>query len=146
MDQASNRYSGKLLFFGMLLFTDGLVTGALVPFFLNSRMGLSAHLAGVQNGLVLLVVGLMWKQLSLSAVWLRVTYYLNLFSMYVIWISLVLAAAWGTSRSTPIAGEGFESSAMKEAVVQISITSGSVAALIAAILMLVGLFSKLREA
>ncbi len=44
----------KLLIGGMILFILGLLTGVAVPGFTNPRMGLAAHLAGVQNPLVLL--------------------------------------------------------------------------------------------
>lgn len=46
-----------LLVNGMLLFILGLLNGLVIPFFKNKRMGLSAHLAGVQNGMVLLLFG-----------------------------------------------------------------------------------------
>ncbi len=61
----------RLCRYGALLFLLGLVNGALVQSFTNPRMGLSAHLAGVQNGLVLMVFGLLWSQLALSARLLR---------------------------------------------------------------------------
>ena len=45
----------------------GLVSGFAVPAFRNPRMGLSAHLEGLMNGIYLGVLGLAWHRFSLSA-------------------------------------------------------------------------------
>ena len=90
-------------------------------------MGLSAHLAGVQNGMVLLIFGLMWHHLKVGEVWRKLARWLSIFSMYAIWFGLLLAAVWGTSKSTPIAGAGYEGSETQELVVSALIQVGSVA-------------------
>ena len=41
----------RLMWHGMLLFLLGLITGLLEQRFTNVRMGLSAHLEGVMNGI-----------------------------------------------------------------------------------------------
>ena len=110
---------------GALLFFLGLVTGGLVSTLANSRMGLSAHLAGVQNGMVLLIFGLVWKRLSLSPRAIRAAELSSIFSMYAIWGALLLAAMFGTSRVTPIAGAGFEGAAWQEGLVAVLLYSGS---------------------
>ena len=51
--------SHYLLINGMLLFILGLLNGLVIPFFKNKRMGLAAHLAGVQSGMVLLLFELL---------------------------------------------------------------------------------------
>lgn len=48
----------RLLQAGILLFLLGLLTGFLVPFTANPRMGLSSHLEGVMNGMFLVGLGL----------------------------------------------------------------------------------------
>jgi len=129
----------KLLLHGMILFLLGLITGGLIGFFENPRMGLSAHLAGVQNALVLLIFGLMWKHLSFAKNHETVCYYLSLYSMYSIWIALCLAGIWGTSRSTPIAGKGFIGSHYQELIVDVLLYSGSLAILVASIQIIISL-------
>ena len=47
----------RLMWHGMLLFLLGLITGLLEQRFTNVRMGLSAHLEGVMNGILLLALG-----------------------------------------------------------------------------------------
>lgn len=69
----------QLLIFGALLFLFGLLNGAVIPSFTNPRMGLSAHLAGVQNGMVLLLFGLLWPYLTLSNSTLSATHGLSLY-------------------------------------------------------------------
>jgi hydroxylaminobenzene mutase len=127
---------------GALLFLLGLVNGGVVSMLTNSRMGLSAHLAGVQNGMVLLIFGMVWQHLNLSARATRVAELSSIFSMYAIWVALLLAAAFGTSRVTPIAGAGFEGSAWQEGLVAVLIYTGSVGILVAAGLVFWGLRSK----
>jgi hydroxylaminobenzene mutase len=131
---------------GALLFVLGLVNGGLVSVLTNSRMGLSAHLAGVQNGMVLLIFGLVWQRLSLSRRALRVAEQSSIFSLYAIWGALLLAAVFGTSRATPIAGAGFEGALWQEVLVAVLLYAGSAGIIVGAGLVFWGLRSNAREA
>lgn len=134
-----NEATRRLCWHGMLLFLLGLVTGAAIPLFENSRMGLSAHLAGVQNGMVLVLLGFLWSRLSLGAGAARAAFGLGIVSMYGIWLALLLAAAFGTSRATPIAGAGYEGAAWQEWLVTGLLYAGSGAIIAAVLLVLRGL-------
>jgi hydroxylaminobenzene mutase len=136
-----DKMAERLLFHGTLLFLLGLINGALIPLFLNKRMGLSAHLAGVQNGLTLIAFGLIWPHATVP--FAGIAFWSALISMYGIWFGLVLAAIWGTSMSTPIAGKGFSAAPWKETLVTVIIQSTSVAAIAATSLLLVGLYKNL---
>jgi hydroxylaminobenzene mutase len=103
---------------GFLLFTLALLTGLAVPAFLNQRMGVTAHLTAVLNALVLIGLGLVWGLLAMRPVQARLTRAAFLYSAYVGWMTSCLAAAWGTSRLTPLSGAGFSASPWKEGVVQ----------------------------
>jgi len=131
----------RMCWFGVLLILLGLATGAFIPMFDNARQGLSAHTAGVQNGIVLTVLGLLWRHLRLAARLERVAAVASVFSLYAIWIALVLAAAFGTSRSTPIAGAGagHQDEAWQEALVSTLFGAGSVALIVAILGVLWGL-------
>lgn len=129
----------RLCWHGVFLFLLGLLNGALVPAFTNPRLGLSAHLAGVQNGMVLLLLGLLWPKLKLKPVWDAFAALAAIVSMYLIWLALALGAAFGTSRATPIAGAGFEGTAWQEAVVSSLLYLGSVGAIAAVAVVLFGL-------
>ena len=96
----------RLIWHGVLLFVLGLLTGAIVSLVTTPRLGLSAHLGGVMDGMFLILLGLIWTDLKLSAPLATATFWLQLYAAYAGWVPLVLAAVFGTSRSTPIAGAG----------------------------------------
>jgi hydroxylaminobenzene mutase len=120
------------------MFFLGLVVGAAVPAFANARMGLSVHLAGVQTGMALAILGLVWRHVSLSPGAERFAAIGNIAAAWMIFAALTLAAAFGTSRSTPIAGAGHQGAAWQEAVVTGLLLPGSALMLFAWATVLVG--------
>lgn len=134
-----------LLTAGALLFLIGLLSGVAVQLVQNPRMGLSAHLAGVQNALFLLVVGAAWDHVRLSPLGARSAVWLGVGSMYGFWFALQLAAIWGTSRATPIAGAGFEGAAWQETFVDSLLRASSGAAIVAAAIVLLGFWRGRHE-
>ena len=104
---------------GFALFTLALLTGFAVPAFLNHRMAVAAHLTGVVNALLLIALGLAWGLLAMSPVQARLTRNVFLFGTYANWATSCLAAAWGTSRLTPLSGAGYSAAPWKESVVQV---------------------------
>jgi len=132
----------RLVWHGIFLVLLGMLTGAVIPLVTNTRMGLSAHLAGVQNGMLLVLLGLVWPEVRLSERIANTTFWLLLYSMYMIWVATLLGAMWGTSRSTPIAGAGHSGAAWQEVLVFFGLGSGSVAILVAIALTLYGLGSR----
>jgi hydroxylaminobenzene mutase len=129
----------RLCLHGAILFFLGLCNGVIIPLLTNARMGLSSHLAGVQNGMVLLIFGLVWRHLRLSPARLRLAGWSAILSMYAIWAALLLAAVFGTSGATPIAGAGYTGTAAQEATVTALLYAGSGGILLAAFLVIVGL-------
>lgn len=135
-------YTRQLIFAGVLLFFFGLLNGMAIPSFVNPRLGLSAHLSALQHGLVLIVFGLIWNRLQLSDKGLTWCYRLSVYSMYGIWIGLVLGAAWGTISGTPMAGAGFGTTPEKEGIVNFLLNTGAGAIVIATVQVLYGLVKK----
>ena len=129
----------QLLIYGTVLFLVSLLIGFAMPVLANPRMGVSAHVAGLQSGMILWVMGLMWQRLDLPASAERLLEILAVAGLYAIFVSLFLAALWGTSRSTPIAGAGHQASRLREILVTVVLTSGSVASAVSATLLLWGL-------
>ncbi len=74
----------RLVWHGVLLVLFGLLTAVLIPLFTNSRMGLSAHLAGVQNGMLMMVLGFVWIDVKLSQRLATATFWLLMYAMYAI--------------------------------------------------------------
>ena len=82
----------RLMWHGMLLFLLGLITGLLEQRFTNVRMGLSAHLEGVMNGILLFALGAAWNEVRLPHP-LKVTAYCTaLYGTYVNWLVTSIAA------------------------------------------------------
>jgi (hydroxyamino)benzene mutase len=113
----ANLTQRRLYLFGMALFLIGLVTGLANPAFKNPRMGLSAHLEGVMNGMFLIIVGVIWDRFQLSERKKTFTFWLLIWGTYVNWLACVLAGIAGASRMTPIAGHGFTADAWQEMLI-----------------------------
>jgi (hydroxyamino)benzene mutase len=119
----TSQYRQRLLWHGFFLFFLGLLSGFAVPMLTNPRMGVSAHLEGVMNGIFLSVLGLVWQWLVLSARSSFILFALALYGAYANWFTTLLAAILGTSRRTPIAGSGFTGQPWHENVVEVALMS-----------------------
>ena len=129
----------RLLWHGMLLVLLGLLTGLVIPLLTNPRMGLSAHLEGVMNGVLLAVLGLAWPRFVLSIGQRVALLWLALYGAYVNWAFTLLGAILGTNKRTPIAGAGFGAAAWQEQLVDVGLVSLSLAIIAAVALALWGL-------
>lgn len=108
----------QLLTLGTVLFLLGLLTGLALPAFRNKRMGLSAHLVGVQHGMVLWILGLVVPGLAPASAGLHQAMVWSLvLGLYGLWLSMLLAAIWGASKALPMAGAGHSASPAREGVV-----------------------------
>ena len=133
-----------LLLNGAVLILLGLLSGFVTPAVTNPRMGLSAHVGGVLNGMLLIVLGLAWPHARLPSRLKRAMTWLLLLSLYGIWGFTLLGAVFGTSQAAPIAGEGFSGERWQEALVTGGLTVAAFA-ILAAILVLVYGFAKARS-
>jgi len=131
--------SRRLLWHGVLLFLLGLMSGFVIPFMVNRRMGLSDHLVGTMGGMFLVLLGLIWSQLRLSDGLLAATFWLALYSSYANWLTTLLAAAWGTHANAPVTGVQFHADRWKELVAATGFNSLAVAMVIVCLLLLRGL-------
>jgi len=131
--------SRQLLRGGALLCFLALVTGLAIPAFANPRMGLSAHVGGLMNGMFLLIVGLAWNQLELSDRIRGVAFWALVVGAFGNWASVVAASVWGTATLTPIAGSGFGADRWKEAVVAVGLVCVGVTMLAGTLSLVVGL-------
>jgi hydroxylaminobenzene mutase len=119
-----------LAFAGVLLFFLGLLTGFVIPVARSPRIGLSAHLTGVQSGTFLIAAGLLWPKLDLGG-WGVIVGHLLWISLYAIWLSLVLGAVWGAGHGLAIAGQGITTTRGKQAVASVLLIGGSIASAVA---------------
>jgi len=129
----------RLLWHGVFIFVLGLLVGAVVPLLTNPRMGVAAHVGAALSGMFLMLVGLVWEDLKLSATAERAAFWLFLYASYTGWLAQLLAGAFGTSWATPIGGAGFEGAVWQEVLVYAVAVSFALAILTACILALRGL-------
>jgi (hydroxyamino)benzene mutase len=126
-----------LCFAGVLLFLFGLLTGLGIPRYRSPRLGLSAHLTGVQSGTFLLALGLLWPRLALASPWRDVLADETWVSLYMVWLSLLLAAIFGAGRGLPIAGQGITTTAARQTIVTALLALGSLGVTAAIVALLV---------
>jgi hydroxylaminobenzene mutase len=129
----------RLLWYGMLLFLFGLLTGFVEQQFANPRMGLAAHLEGVMNGTFLIALGAIWTNVRLSPRLEAAAYWSALYGTYVNWAVTTLAAVFGTAAMSPITGLGHTGQPWQEGVVTAGFTSVGIAIVVSALLVLWGL-------
>ena len=134
--EKSNR---RLMWHGMLLFLLGLGTGFVEQRFANVRMGLAAHLEGVMNGIFLLALGAVWKEVRLSAPAKATAYWTALYGTYVNWLVTTLAAIFGTAALSPITAAGHTGRPWQENLVTAGFMSVGVVIVAFSLLILWGL-------
>ena len=96
--------SDWLLFLGFLLFLLGLLIGLFIPMMTNPRMGLTAHLEGVMNGMFLVILGIIWNRLMINDRWLSYTFWMTLYGSFANLVAVTIAAITGAGKMMPIAG------------------------------------------
>lgn len=136
---ATNKKSAQLIFWGMVLFFLGLITGLLIPAMTNQRMGLSAHLEGILNGLFLMILGLIWPKIKCTPGMLNLIYLLVLYAGFANFAAVLLAGFTGAGKMMPIAG-GAEGPELLELSIGFLLVSLTISILAAAVLLLYGLY------
>jgi hydroxylaminobenzene mutase len=133
------RQSDNLIFFGVFLFLLGLIIGLLVPIFANPRMGVSSHIEGVLNGMLLIILGLIWNRIHLSRRWLTLTFWLALYGTFANCLGILIAAIFNGGKMLGILAEGQEGAPLVEGIVGFSLISLSVAMIFVSVATLIGL-------
>ena len=129
----------RLLRHGFLLLLLGLVSAPFIPVLAVPRLGLSAHVAAMIGGTLLVAVGVAWPAFRLSEgqrKWLAWSW---LGSSYFNWAACLLGAATGAGRATPIASGGSTGTTMAEGAVLFLLVLVVVASFVGAGLALWGL-------
>lgn len=139
-----SRQSNCLIFYGLLLFFLGLALGLFVQQMTNPRMGLSAHMQGITNGIFLIVLGLIWQKLQLSKKWLKAAYALAIFGTFANLLIVLYAAITGHGKMMPVAG-GKEGTAFSEALVGGTLIALSLAVLIVFITVIIGFYRYMKN-
>jgi hydroxylaminobenzene mutase len=136
--------SDWLLFLGVLLFLLGLLIGLFIPMMTNPRMGLSAHLEGIMNGMFLVLFGLIWNRLVLSDKWLTYAYWLTLYGSFANFVAVSIAAITGAGKMMPIAG-GKDGNMVVESVISFLLITLALAMILVCAVVLTGLFRSIKR-
>lgn len=126
--------SRLLMQLGAVLVLLGLLTGLTVPMAALPRMALASHLEGLLNGMLLIILGVIWDRLALGPRQRAAAFWLILYAAFANWAATLLSAFTGAAAMMPIAGGGSTAAAHLELVV-----SGLLWSLTFAILIGVGL-------
>jgi hydroxylaminobenzene mutase len=105
----------------------------------NPRMGLASHLEGVLNGIFLVVLGLIWHRVKLSALARRMAFGLAAYGTFANWLATLLAATWGAGTMMPIAGLGHQGTSLQESIISTLLFSLSATMLVVCLMVLWGL-------
>lgn len=124
---------------GLILFLIGLLTGFAVPALAVPRLGLSAHLEGVLNGMFLMLLGAIWHRLNLSRGAGTLMFLAAFFGTFANWAATLLAAILPAARAMPIAGGGVTGTPFAEALVVTLLLALSAAMILVCVLALIGL-------
>ena len=136
--------SDRLLFFGVLLFLFGLLIGLFIPMMTNPRMGLSAHLEGVMNGMFLAILGLIWNKLVVNFKWLTFTFWLTVYGSFANFAAVSIAATTGAGEMMPIAG-GKEGTSVVEGLISFLLISLALAMIFVCVIVLTGLLRYMKR-
>jgi hydroxylaminobenzene mutase len=130
----------RLLQIGVSLFLVALLVGLAVPRFAVPRLGLSAHLLGIMQGLFLMVIGLLWPKLSLSPRLFSMAFWLAIYGCLAPLMANMLAAIWGAGNTLlPMAAGLAHGSAFQEATIAVALRTGGASLIAASSVVLWGL-------
>ena len=97
MDEDIEEGARRLMRAGFALILAGLATGFAVPVLEAPRMGLASHVQGLLNGMLLVILGLVWPRFGLGTRARRVAYWAALYGAVADWGVTFLSGSpfWG---------------------------------------------------
>jgi hydroxylaminobenzene mutase len=125
---------------GALTLVAGMLGGLPILRMRIPALALSAHLTGISNGVMLMVLALLWPYLALDKAWMESGRWLAAISLPGLWFALTFAAAVGAGRAAPMAGGDGSAGALGDRTASALIISTSLMILAAAVILAVGLF------
>jgi len=132
--------SQRLLQIGVAVLLAAALLGLAIPQFAVPRLAFSAHLIGILQGILLMVVGLLWPRLNLTPKQLQLVFWLVVYQAIAAPLSNLLAAAWGAGNSIiPIAAGEAHGSAVQETVINVGLRSAGAALIVSLVFILWGL-------
>ena len=129
-----------MLQIGIALFVFSGLEGFVIHALPVPALGRSVHTLSAEQGIITLVLGLVWPRLNLGTTASRIAFWTFLYSSFATLIPFVMAAIWGAGNSTiPLAAGTAHGSAMQEAMIKIILYSAALPFFISMGLILWGL-------
>lgn len=127
---------------GLLLFVIGLLNGVVISKTKSPRLSLSAHLTAVQSGTFLIAIAWAWPVFAMGpSLSMLIAYGLS-GALHVLWAAFFLAGLWGAGHGLAIAGQGLETTAIRQAIVTALLGAGVLGTLSASVVLLLQLLAR----
>jgi hydroxylaminobenzene mutase len=126
----------RYLVAGLVVFLLGLLMGFVGPSSINPRAALSGHVATLMGGGFLVALSAVTPMLARWAA--EAAFWPQIYSALSVASGYTLAAVWGAGKVLPIAGAGHHADPSHESIVTLLIATGSLAALLAVVILIVG--------
>src|SRR5574341_2506194 len=121
-----SRQSQRMLQIGIWLFVFSGLEGFVIHSLPVPSLGRSVHTLSAEQGIITLVLGLLWPRLNLSTTASRIAFWTFLYSSFATLIPFVLAAAWGAGNATiPLAAGAAHGSAIQETIIKVVLYSAA---------------------
>ncbi len=131
---------------GFILMLLALVSGMFVSQMAIPRLGLSAHTIGVMSGVLLIAVGAVFQEFTLTPKQTKTMYWAWLISSYLNWLACLAGAVLGTGMATPLASNGLKGNGFDEFIVIAMLTAVVLSSFAAVGLSLWGLRANAKSA
>ena len=135
-----SRQGHRMLQIGIWLFVFSGLEGFVIHALPVPSLGRSVHMLSAEQGIITLVLGLLWPRLHLGTTASRIAFWTFLYSSFATLIPFVLAAIWGAGTSTiPLAAGTAHGTAVQEAMIKVILYSAALPFFISMGLILWGL-------
>lgn len=135
-----SRQGHRLLQIGIILFVFSGLEGFVIHALPVPSLGRSVHTLSAEQGIITLVLGLLWTRLNLGTTASRIAFWTFLYSSFATLVPFVLAALWGAGSSTiPLAAGTAHGSAVQEVMIKVILYSAALPFFISMGLILWGL-------
>jgi len=129
-----------MLQIGIALFVFSGLEGFVIHSLPVPSLGRSVHTLSAEQGIITLLLGLLWPRLYLGTTASRIAFWTFLYSSFATLIPFVMAAVWGAGNSTiPLAAGTAHGSAMQEVIIKVILYSAALPFFISMGLILWGL-------
>lgn len=121
-----SRQGHRMLQIGIALFVFSGLEGFVIHSLPVPSLGRSVHTLSALQGIITLVLGLLWPRLNLGTTTSWIAFWTFLYSSFATLIPFILAAVWGAGNTTiPLAAGAAHGSAFQEAIIKVILYSAA---------------------